>query len=247
MRDVYVDESSQSQNHYLVIGALVVETARAAELESRLQTILVESNTRGELKWGKVSAGKLPVYKALVDELLAATREGLVHFHALIVDNHAIDHHTYNFGDSDLGFSKFLYQLLMHKVGRTYGAKQKLHVYLDDRTTKHSPDDLRLMLNRGLSRKWRIKTDPFRRIVFTCSKQSRLIQMTDLLIGCIQFQKNGLHLKADASAAKKDLAAHVAAQLGVRTLGADTAMREHRVTMWNFRLQKRGGPGGLGR
>ena len=60
LHDVYIDESSQTKNHYLVIGGLIVPTRIVADLDAAIHAARLPQLPFGEMKWGKVSSSKMP-------------------------------------------------------------------------------------------------------------------------------------------------------------------------------------------
>lgn len=206
--NVYADESCTGGLKYLVLGGIAVEEAFVPDVLARLRAVRDKHNTHGEVKWQKVSKTKLEFYKAYVDVFFDASLNDDVHFYALYVDTATFNHSKYNGGESDLGFNKLIYQLLLHKFGRKYGLNYTLNVYLDERSTRHDPENLRPMLNHELAR-WDIKGDPFRQLRFKNSKECDLIQLNDLLVGTVGFKRNLHDKKPDCAPHKIELAEHI--------------------------------------
>jgi len=195
----------------------------------------------GELKWTKVSRGKYPVYKDVVDLYFSSYLHQGAEFHAIVLDTHGIDHGTYNQGDADLGFNKFLFNLLYYRVGLRFGELEKIVVDMDARNTTHEPAELQGFLNRKLaSRFGSFDHHPFTRIAQRDSKKSRMVQLADLLAGSVAWHKNDHDTKSGASEAKTNLANHIAQSVGLRRLGASSPRSEKRLSVWNFQLGPRG-------
>jgi hypothetical protein len=205
---VYADESCTGGQRYLALGGIALDEAFAPDILGRLKAVRDAHATYGEVKWQKVSKSKLDFYKAYVDVFFDASLVDDVHFYALYVDTHTFNHHKYNSGEAEIGFTKLIYQLLLHKFGRKYGENYKIKVFLDDRTTKHDPEEMRPMLNRDLA-KWGIPGDPFRQIRFRDSKVCDLIQLNDLLVGTVGFKRNLRDKVPGCAPHKIELAAHI--------------------------------------
>jgi len=233
MRDIYADESSQTQHRYLVLGALTVRTDAVSNLVTAIRAARLPALPHGEMKWTKVSAAKLETYRAVADAFFASSDRDVAHFHALIIDTSRLNHGRFNEGDREIGFSKMVFQLL-YKHARLY--PERLYAYLDSRTTRQSLESVRFMLNRRCATKLGRQEFPFRRVVFRDSKESDMLQLNDILLGAVAWVKNGHGQRPDASVAKNDLAAHVMARAGLRSLDADTPRNRTRFTVWNFRL-----------
>lgn len=241
MRHVFIDESSQNAHHYMVLGALVLPGPVAIEAEVEIERLLVAERMHAELKWTKVSAKKLHVYKTLINYHFSTLIPRGAQFHALIVDCYALDHHTYNEGDSELGFNKFLYNLLFYRVGKPFGINERIVVDLDARNSTRDILELQTVLNHRMAKVTGERTRAsFARVAFRNSKNSRLLQLADLLSGAIAWHKNDNDALPNASAAKCSLADYAASCVGLRRLGATSPKGEVRLSTWNFMLQPRG-------
>jgi hypothetical protein len=242
MRHVFVDESSQNAHRFMVLGALIVPGAEVAGAEHALSDLLADQHMRAELKWTKVSRGKLPAYRSMIafyfDQLVPKGAE----FHAVIVNCQELDHGTYNEGDAELGFNKFLFNLLHFRVARNFGHFERIVVDLDSRNATRDPMELQAVLNMRFARETRdVTRPPFARVAFRDSKSTRLLQLSDLMTGAIAWHKNQHDAAPEASASKCEMAEYVASRVGLRRLGDDAPRREVRLSCWTFQLRPRKG------
>lgn len=233
LSDIYIDESSQTGNRYLVLGGIIMPTIFVAEFERSLYQCRLPELPAGETKWVKVSRAKLNAYRRIVDFFFDSPAAKYAHFHSLIVDTTKLDHALYNQGSREIGFSKEVYQLAM-KFGRNY--RGLFHVYPDRRETNQKPEDLRLILNRGQAKSGDTRDWPFRRCQFRESAKCLPIQMVDVLIGAIAYRLNGHYLAPDASPAKCDLSEHVLRRARVHDAIRDTT-HSGKFTIWHRRLK----------
>jgi hypothetical protein len=234
--EVYVDESSQNKHRFLVLGAVVFELIDAQRIIDLIAKARLPELPNGEAKWTKVSKAKLAAYKRLVDVLFDNLQD--VHFHSLFVDTTLLDHKKFNEGDSEIGFNKEIYQLA-NKVAKLYPSKY-FHLYPDYRDTKNSPEELRLILNRGCAKRGDKRDWPVRRCQFRNSKITLPLQLTDVLIGAIAFQLNGHNKAPNANPAKIELANCIMKRAGITDITKGTA-RAARFSVWPRQLRK-GGP-----
>lgn len=232
--DLYVDESSQTQHRYLVVGGIAVNPGDVEEFTQRISQARLPELPHGEMKWTKVSPGKIAAYERVVDAFFEMNRQTIAHFHCLIADTSRMDHKAYNDGSKEIGFSKMIYQILI-KFGRIY--RHPLYVYLDNRTTQQTPEQLRLICNRGLMRENPAYDWPYRRMVFRDSKASQILQVNDLLLGAIAARRNEHHLREGASEAKASLSARILAHAGIASVTFDTPAHKRHFGVWNFRLR----------
>src|ERR1700730_1335582 len=218
--EIYIDESSQNNHRYLVIGCIINMLPDTAALNDAIVKARSPELPKGEAKWVKVSKAKLAAYKRLVDVLF--DHSGAAHFHCLVVDTTLLDHRRFDEGSREIGFNTEVYQLAM-KCARLYPTSL-FHVYPDQRETTQTPEDLRLILNRGCRKKGDKRDWPFRRCQFRDSKNTLLLQLTDIVAGSLAFKLNGHDKKPGASVAKCELATHILARAKVADVFKDTAV-----------------------
>lgn len=239
MLNIYVDESCKDGIRHLILGGIAIELRHIQIVSDELLRQRDQFKTFGEVKWQKVSKAKLPFYKAYVDVFFNLSTSDLLQFHALHVNTSTFNHGKWNQGSSELGFNKLIYQLLLHKFGRRYGGYYRLYVFLDERTTQHTPETIRPMLNAALAKEWGIPGAPFRRLTFQDSKKSEILQLNDLLIGAIGFRKNGRHQLPEASPAKVELAEYIARQaVQLEHPIRVNSPKARRFTLWAFEFKK---------
>lgn len=238
---IYVDESSQSGAHFMVLGALVIEQGRVEGFDAALQAVRTNHRLDREMKWGKVSKQMLRAYAEFMDVGISGLHKKTPGFYAIVIDATELDHGRYNGGDHEIGFSKFIYQLLV-KCARLFGRDgAALDCFLDDRTTRQTLAELRTILNNGANSKFGVR--PFRRVEFRDSKESNLIQFVDLMTGAIAYHWNKRHLAQDASPPRIWLANHLAERLHLKSLGASTVgAGQEPFSIWKFQTSPRGAP-----
>lgn len=237
---IYCDESRQTQDRFMLLGGLILLASDENAMAERFRHFRQQWKMFAELKWTKVSGQKLTEYQAFVDIFFDVFDAGSAHFHAVALDTHKMNHRKYNKGDTEIGFYKFYYQLLLRRFGDWYydsKEEQRFIVYLDYRTTKYKLGALQTILNRGMQKEYKARAKPFVSIEPLESHHSEMIQLTDVIMGAIGFQKNGYHLRAEAKEAKKMLAAYIAARAGMPSLTEDTGREPQGFSLWDFRLR----------
>lgn len=238
LSDIYIDESSQTKHRFLVLGGIIIPTRQVLAANAELAKCRLPELPFGEMKWNKVSLGKINAYRRVLDAFFYADAFRDAHFHSLVVDTHQLDHATYNQGSREIGFNKEIYQLAS-KFARNY-PERLFHCYPDERDTNQRPNDLRDILNHGRRKAGDLRDWPFRRCHFRCSRETPMLQLVDLLIGSIAYELNGHAAVADASPAKLDIARHVKDRAGVKHHTIDTA-RTGKFTVWHRQLRPRQG------
>jgi hypothetical protein len=233
--EIFIDESSQTKHRYLLIGGVVVPQRAGRTLEDRLFRARLPELPANELGWTKVSMAKLGAYQRFAD-VFFDNLEGVspLELHLLVVDTHKQNHHLHNQGSREVGFNKEVFQLC-DKFARLH-PESLFHVYLDNRTTNSSTDDLRLILNRHRAKKNDPRDRPFRRVHFRHSHEWQCLQLVDLLIGATAYKINGHDAKPDASEAKRTLSDHILARAGVKDATHDTRI-SGKFTIWHRQLR----------
>lgn len=237
MINIYADESCHTAHRYLVLGGIAVDESDRELAILKFKDVRYKHNTWGEVKWEKISKAKLPFYLDYAKIFFELNSVDILHFHALCVDTQQFIKGQ----DAEIGFNKLIYQLLLHKFGRKYGKDNRLHVYLDKRTTSQPPDFMRPILNAGIRKKYGLTDNPFRRITFIESNRSELIQMNDLLIGAIGSRKNEHHLKQDASKHKIAMGEYISrrSKETVTFPFQITSRFATRFSLWIFKYRKK--------
>lgn len=130
-----------------------------------------------------------------------------------------------------------LFQLLFGYI-RKFRHKPKFYAYLDERTTKHTPEKLRKMLNAKAWKEWRIDHRPYRVCQFRDSKAERLIQIADVLSGAIAYRWNSLDTRTDAAPQKVELMQHITERSGLVSLSLETPF-DAKFNIWPIDLTGR--------
>jgi hypothetical protein len=188
-----------------------------------------------EIGWTKVSRSKLGAYKRFVDVFFDnPAHVGPFEFHSLVVDTHKLKDGVFNEGSREIGFNKEVYQLC-RKFGRLY-RRTLFHIYPDARTTKSLPEELRLILNRGIKQAGDRRDWPYRRVHFRDSRDWQTLQLVDVLIGALAFRLNRHDQKPDASESKLDLSRHILDRAHIKDVKQNTAPAG-KFTVWHRELR----------
>ncbi|HZD41428.1 MAG TPA: DUF3800 domain-containing protein [Terriglobales bacterium] len=232
--EVYIDESSHTNHRYLVLGGIIAEINDSAIASAAITKARLPELPSGTLKWIKVSRAKLAAYKRAVDRIYELQQQMTLDFHSVVVDTTRQKHRVYNKGSADIGFNKEVYQLAM-KFGRLYSCL--FHIYPDRRTTSQKPEDLRVMLNRGIAKHHNDTRDwPFRRLQFREPESSQLLQLVDVFAGALAWALNGHAGRPNSSAAKTELSRYILQKWNIADPFRDTRMRGQ-FTIWHRQLR----------
>jgi hypothetical protein len=221
--NVYCDESrhtSDPSQPFLVIGAVQCPRERKREIVGRIHLLQSRHEAQGELGWKRVAPNRLAFYEALLD-LFASDPD--LRFRCLVANRNDLDHATYNDGDSELGFYKLYYQMLVHwlQPGNRY------HIYLDwqQNAVQNRFNDLKLVLSRKLSGRASIAClEP------VTSSNLPLIGLADILIGAVGYAWNGL----SGSEAKLRICEKLRESAGIQSLATTTPLTAHKINIFRF-------------
>lgn len=235
---IFCDESRQTKDRFMVIGAIIINQNSIDIFNDTMKRYRAECKMTKELKWSKISNQKYGAYKLFIDYFFSLNNNNHINFKCLIIDNNKVNHRQYNKGDKELGFYKFTYQLLLHSFGKQYyneGVKYIIH--LDQRDTKYKLSDLKEILNNGISKRYNIHTRPFVNVEGLDSKKSDLLQINDIILGSISYQKNKNHLVAGTKKSKMTLSYYILKAAGIDSLDVNTPYSQDRFSIWNFNLR----------
>lgn len=176
----YCDESTHLQNDgmpYMMIAYVSVAYNQLNIHKEAIKGIRARHKVKGEIKWSNVSHGAYPFYAELIDYFFSTD----INFRSIIVNKSNIDESREGFTYDDLYF-KMYYQLVHHKINQGY----TYNLYLDIKDTR-SHKKLK-KLNEILKYNASIRNCQFIR-----SHESSFMQLTDLIMGAINYKLRGLN------------------------------------------------------
>jgi hypothetical protein len=177
--EIYCDEnhpelftSKNSTAHYLMIGSLWLPTELRSEIKDKIWALREKHNAWVEIKWCKVSKGKLPFYLELVELFQSYGQE--LRFRCIAVDHKSFDSRWHK-NDNELGFYKFYYQLLHHWIADF----NKYGIFCDIKTNRNLK---RLLVLKDCLNKANLSASIYQ-VQALPSRSVVLMQLTDLLLG----------------------------------------------------------------
>jgi len=187
--EIYCDESRQdlfttrstTAGSFFLVGGVWIESSKRTTVKLRLLEARKRHGVYGEVKWSKVSAGKIAFYEELVG--IFFTEE--VRFRCVVVNREYISRDKiakYHSADAELGFYKFYYQLIHHWLVEF----NSYSIYLDAKSNRLSS---RLHSLREVLQNSRVVAK-VKFVQALPSKESQLIQLADLLVGAVGARLN---------------------------------------------------------
>lgn len=129
------------------------------------------------------------------------------------------------------------YQLILHRLGKFHGGSHRLFVFPDKCNELKGLPELKSALNIDMERKFGFRPSPLRAIELRDSQDEIILQINDLILGAICYQKNKRYLDKSAGQAKANLAGYVLG-LGLSTLehlDQDTPFHVKNFTVSNLK------------
>ncbi len=77
LSEIYIDETSQTKHHYLVLGGIIVHKSYLERFSDIIRRARSPELPHGEMKWEKVSRSKLPAYKRVIQDPSATSQIGI--------------------------------------------------------------------------------------------------------------------------------------------------------------------------
>jgi hypothetical protein len=222
--EIYIDETSQNDHHFLVLGGIIVPRDASGDFETEMfaarpSRLRYDSNGRPrEMGWSEVSKSNHEDYAKVLDAYFSfanrrlQNRSGVFKFYCSVV-NTRVRGRTFSAGKrGQIGFDREIYSHCMH-IGRIEKV-ELFHVYPDHRTTSQPVEELGLILCRGIRKKGDRRDYPFRRVQFRFSHEHSALQISDILIGAVAYRLNRHYDHPSASLPKKLLCDYVLKRTG---------------------------------
>lgn len=180
--NIYCDESCHLDHDHqrvMILGALSCPADLSRSIAQQIIAIKVKHNLSPtfEIKWTKVSPGKLDFYTDLLDYFL---EENQLLFRALIVPDKSILCHQAFQHDHDTWYYKMYFELL--KV--LLNPQDRYRIYLDIKDSR-SGDKVAKLREVLCNNAYDFERQVVERIQNVHSHEIQQVQLADLLIGCV--------------------------------------------------------------
>jgi hypothetical protein len=176
--NVYCDESTHLENDgmpYFMLAYTSVAYNQMKIHKEALKTIRASHKAKGEIKWSKACEGNYNYYADLIDYFFSND----INFRSIIIKKDQIDKSREDFNYNDFYF-KMYYQLLNKKISSGYN----FNIYLDIKDTRSHKKLAKLkdILQHNVS---------IQNFQFIKSHESSFMQLTDLIMGAINYKLRG--------------------------------------------------------
>lgn len=224
--NIYCDESNHLENDgisTMVMGAVYAPIEKVKIANRRIKEIKqkykISPNT--EIKWIKVSPNKVQFYLDVIDYFFDNDD---LHFRAIVVNKDTLDHDAYQ-SNHDVFYYKMYFELL----SKILDPQNTYYIYPDIKDTQGSKkiQKLQKVLCNNI---YDFDESIIRRVQQVRSHEIELLQLTDLLIGAIQF----LNRSDVKSLAKKSVVERIRERSGYDLLKS-TLLREDKMNLFYWK------------
>ncbi|WP_319370586.1 DUF3800 domain-containing protein [uncultured Ilyobacter sp.] len=191
MQLIYCDESCHLPNdkiNSMVLGAVYCNEKYKREIFNDIRIIKEKHNLSPyfEIKWTKVSIGKIEFYLELLDYFF---KKESLNFRGLVAKGkNSLNHEEYNDGDYDTWYYKMYYYLLNYILN--LNENHRIFIDIKDTNGGDRTNELHNILCNYMHDKNREIIHDIRQI-HSC--ESEILQLTDLIIGAISYYQRGLN------------------------------------------------------
>ncbi len=225
--NIYCDESCHLPNDgqkAMVLGALWCFKAKANMHNQEIADLKAKHRLSPffEIKWTKISSGKLEFYIDLINYFFNQRTMG---FRAWVIPDKTILAHD----DYEQTHDEWYYKMYFYLLRNLISVERKHHIYLDikDTRSRKKLHKLREVLSNA---NYDFSRDIIERIQHVRSHDIGLMQLADLIIGAISYHARGL----TGSEAKNDIVRLIKEKTGL-SLMRNTLPSERKFNMCIWR------------
>jgi hypothetical protein len=224
--NIYCDESNHLENDgipTMVMGAIYAPIEKVKAANRRIKEIKEKYgiSPNAEIKWVKVSPSKVQFYLDVIDYFFDNDD---LHFRALIVDKNTLDHEAHGSTHDE-----FYYKIYFELLSKILDPQNTYYIYPDIKDTQGGKkiQKLQKVLCNNI---YDFDKSIIRRVQQVRSHEIELLQLTDLLIGAIQF----LNREDVRSPAKKSIVERIKERSGYDLLNS-TLLREGKTNLFYWK------------
>lgn len=178
----YCDESTHLENDkhpFMIIGYISSPYHLIKMHNEKIRELKIKHFLKGELKWCALSKSQYPFYNELIDYFFSNSS---LEFRAIVVEKSQMNHEAYNQTHADF-YDKMYYQLLNKKIH----PEHTYNIYMDikDSYSYQKAKNLKAYLQRDYCN--------IRNLQVIKSYESELMQLSDVLIGALNYRLRGLN------------------------------------------------------
>lgn len=184
---IYIDESRYLEHDpykYMIIGGVWISVDGIKKLKSDFKKLREQHKIWGEIKWRNVSPSSEKFYQEIIKNFFNNVD---LQFRCITVNKTNLDHKAFNQEGHDEFYYKVCYRLLIGKIETQYSYR----IFLDykDKYNSRRIKTLKRCLIKKLHDQEEEIILPIQAIR---SEHSQILQLCDLLIGAVGYERNNL-------------------------------------------------------
>lgn len=226
--NIYCDESNHLEKDgisMMVLGAVYAPKEKVKTANKRIREIKEKHGIKPttEVKWTKVAINKIQFYLDVVDYFFDNDD---LHFRAILVNKEGLNHGAYN-----QTHDEFYYKMYFELLSKILDPQNKYNIYLDIKDTQgaNKVKKLHKVLCNDI---YDFDGSIIQNIQQVRSEELEVLQLTDLLIGAMQF----LNRNDVKSEAKKTLIERMRSRSGYDLLKS-TLVREEKTNIFYWKAR----------
>lgn len=240
---LFCDEAGKAPDKYLAVGGLIVTSEDARTIRLEFERRKADLALTKEAKWNTTRQATHAKYRELIHWTFQLINSRQLLFHCMLVPSQRFNHDLRADGGPSESLKRMYYQLILHRLGKKHGKDYNCYAFPDKANELRGLEDLKRGLNSVLHSKYSCPLPCIRAIEFRESHNEPLLQMNDLILGAVCYQKNRKFEAEGAGHPKANLAGFVLGRSGLKDYEADTPRDVDGFTIWNFNSPHlRGGP-----
>jgi hypothetical protein len=232
---LFCDEAGKDPDRFLGVGGLVVTSEDARAIRSEFERRKADLGISAEAKWNTTRKSTLDKHRELVHWAFQLIQAQQLMFHCLLVPSQRFNHNLREDGGKSESLKRMYYQLILHRLGKRHGKEFNLFAFPDKANELRGLEDMKRGLNSDLHRKHGCPPACVKAIEFRESHSEPLLQLNDLILGAVVYQKNRKFDAEGAGHPKASLAGFVLGRSGLKDYEAETPRDAKWFTIWNFK------------
>jgi Protein of unknown function (DUF3800) len=231
---LFCDEAGKESDRFLAVGGLVITSEAAKHVRNETLRHFGRLSIGSEMKWNKTKQGTKEKYQQMVHFFFQLIDDELIRFHCILVDFDRFDHQARADGSKNESLKRMYYQLILHRLCKKH-PDCNLYAFPDKANELTGLERLQKGLNSETRKRYNGTRDCLRAIEFRDSSTEVLLQLNDIVLGGVCYQKNKRFEEPDAGHPKANLAGYILGKAGLPNYELDTPLGAERFSIWNLK------------
>lgn len=233
---LFCDEAGKDTDRFLAVGGLSITSENSKHVKTEIARHYKRLQINSEMKWNKTKKGNSDKYHEMVHYFFQLIEDEVISFHCLLIDFDRFDHNLRLDGGPKESLKRMYYQLILHRLCKKH-PNCDLYAFPDKSGELDGLSHFKDVLNIASRQKFGYKRDCLKAIEFRDSEKETLLQLNDIVLGGVCYQKNKRFEAQDAGQSKANLAGYILGKSGLANYEFDTPWSQKKFTIWNLKSQ----------